>query len=396
MRRSLYLPRAPRSKMQAAAAFRLTKHRARGLETAALGCETCVRVTGSVKPFSETDRQIRGGLEVVNVAALGKSAAQPRRHPAIRGITPGPFFPCAARSANSKDNSMTRSIAGRISHAACAAALSAGLVLTWSTAPARAQEPDAVVATVDGVEITESEIAFASRDFADQMSQVPPTQWRQVLTDVVIDMQVMANAARDLGIAEEDDFQRQVAFLTMRALRNAYLAREVEGKVTDTEVQAAYDAQFADYEGEDERSARHILVETKEAAEAVIAELKAGADFAELAKEKSTGPSGSDGGDLGYFSRGRMVQPFEDAAFALEVGTFTDTPVETQFGWHVIKVEDARKQPAPEFAAVREQLRQELLRTRYTEVMAALKDKAEIEVISVEEETPENGDAATE
>src|SRR5690606_36565284 len=182
-------------------------------------------------------------------------------------------------------------------------------------------------------------------------------------------MQVMANAAAAAGIDKEPDFERQLAFLKMKALRNAYLVREVENKVSDADVKAANDKQAAEFEGEDEISARHILVKSKEEAEALIKELEGGKDFAELAKEKSTGPSGPTGGDLGFFTKGQMVPPFEEAAFKFEVGQFTTEPVQTQFGWHVIKVEDKRKQPAPEPAEVQDQIRQELVRARYAEVM---------------------------
>lgn len=276
---------------------------------------------------------------------------------------------------------MTRTLAATMTRAAFAVAFGAFAGLAGPLAPAFAQEPDEVVATVDGSEITQADIAFASQDFSEQLSQVPPTQWRKILTDVVVDMQLMANAAREMGVQDEADFQRQVEFLTMRALRNAYLAREVEGKITEEQVQAAYDAEFADFEGEEERRARHILLESEDEAKAVIAALADGADFAELAKEKSTGPSGPNGGDLGYFTKGRMVEAFEDAAFALEVGAVSEEPVQTQFGWHVIKVEDARKQAAPELDAVRDRIRQELLRARYGEVMAQLKEAAEIEIV---------------
>lgn len=286
---------------------------------------------------------------------------------------------------------MTRILSATARRAAFAVLLAGSL----AAGGAVAQEPGDVVAKVGDTEVTEADIAFASQDFADQLSQVPPTQWRKILTDVVVDMTVLANAAREAGIAEEDAFKRQVEFLTMRALRNAYLAREIEGKISEDAVQAAYDKEFADYQGEEERKARHILVKTKEEAEAVIAELDGGRDFAELAQEKSTGPSGPNGGDLGYFTRGRMVKEFEDAAFALEVGAHSKEPVETQFGWHVIKVEDARKQPAPELSEVRERLRQELLRARYTEVLEDLKSKTSIEVMATQAPA-EGGEAPAE
>lgn len=259
--------------------------------------------------------------------------------------------------------------------------LLAGFLAFVAIQPLHAQQAGDVVAKVGDSEVTEADIAFASQDFAAQLQQVPPTQWRGILADIVIDMEVMANAARAAGIDKEEDFERQVEFLRMRALRNAYIVREVENKVTDADVQAAYDKEFANYSGEEEISARHILVKTRQEAEAIVKELDSGKDFAELAKEKSTGPSGPNGGSLGFFSRGQMVKPFEDAAFELEVGTFTKEPVETQFGWHVIKVEDKRQQPAPELPAVEDRIRQELLRARYDEVMTQLKTEMAIEIL---------------
>lgn len=284
---------------------------------------------------------------------------------------------------------MTRISAGPLRRGAFAAAF----VACIAASPALAQEPGEIVAKVGDTTITEADIAFASRDFSAQLAQVPPTQWRKVLTDVVVDMKVMANAAAAAGIAEEEDFKRQVEFLKMRALRNALLVREVEDKVTDADVQAAYDKEFADFKGDEERKARHILLKTKDEAVAAIAELDGGRDFSDLAKEKSTGPSGPSGGDLGYFTRGRMVKEFEDAAFALEAGSYTKEPVETQFGWHVIKVEDVRTQAAPELSEVQERLRQDLLRERYNTLMTDLKANTTIEIVAAEPEAPTEGEA---
>ncbi len=281
-----------------------------------------------------------------------------------------------------------------------ASALVAGLLttaaMTVAINPVYAQEAGDVVAKVGDSEVTEADIAFASQDFASQLQQVPPPQWRGILADIVVDMEVMANAARAAGIDKEDDFERQVDFLRMRALRNAYIVREVENKVTDADVKAAYDKEFTNYSGEEEISARHILVKTREEAEAIVKELDGGKDFADLAKEKSTGPSAPNGGSLGFFSRGQMVKPFEDVAFQLEVGTFSKEPVETQFGWHVIKVDEKRQQSAPELPAVEERIRQELLRARYEEVMTQLKADTTIEILdpALKKSAEENGSEA--
>lgn len=255
------------------------------------------------------------------------------------------------------------------------------MALTLGSASLSAQEPDDVVATVGSAQITEADIAFAAQDLGQELQRFPPAQWRQLLLDVVIDMELLAQAARQEGIDQETAFQKRLEFLELQALRNAYIGQKIDGGISEADVQAAYDVQFADFEGPEELNARHILVEDREAAEAIIAELDGGADFAELAREKSTGPSGPNGGDLGYFGAGQMVQPFEEAVFALEPGDYTAEPVETQFGWHVIKLEDKRRQEKPELAEVEQALRQQLMRERYEARMAELKDEFPIEIL---------------
>ncbi len=258
-----------------------------------------------------------------------------------------------------------------------------GLLAALAVMPAHAEEDDEVVARVNGVDITQTDLALVGVDYAKDLMQVPEAMRPKVLTDVMIDMHVLADAARAAGLDDDPDFKKHIAYLETRALRDAFFRKQVELETSDEDLKAAYDAKFADFEGPDERHARHILVKTEDEAKAVIAELDAGKDFAELAKEKSTGPSGPSGGDLGFFTKGRMVPAFEEAAFALEVGAYTKAPVETQFGWHVIKAEEDRKQPAPAFEAVRNSLREEILRARFQKVMAKLKADATIEIVNV-------------
>lgn len=255
------------------------------------------------------------------------------------------------------------------------------LALSLGSTVLSAAEPDDVVAKVGDTEITEADLAFAAQDLGKELQRFPPAQWRKLLLDVMVDMELMAHAAREDGLDKDPDFERQLDFLKLRALRNAYLAQKIDGAVTDEEVQAAYDKEFADFEGPEEINARHILVKEKAEAEALIAELDGGADFAELAREKSTGPSGPNGGSLGYFVKGQMVPPFEAAAFALEPGTYTKEPIETQFGWHVIKLEDKRRQEKPAFEEVANGLRQQLMRERYDARMAELKDQVAVEIL---------------
>jgi len=255
------------------------------------------------------------------------------------------------------------------------------LAVTLGSASLSAAEPDDVIAKVGDAEITEADIAFAARDLGQELQRFPPAQWRQLLLDAVVDMELMAQAARKDGLDQDPDFKRQLEFLELQALRNAYLAQKIGGTITEDEIKAAYDKEFADFEGEEELNARHILVKEKAEAEALIKELDDGADFAELAREKSTGPSGPNGGDLGYFKKGQMVPQFEAAAFALEPGSYTKEPVETQFGWHVIKVEDKRREEKPDLQAVENSLRQQLFRERYDAKLAELKAASPVEIL---------------
>ncbi|MBD8877225.1 peptidylprolyl isomerase [Roseibium polysiphoniae] len=255
------------------------------------------------------------------------------------------------------------------------------LALTLGTSAVFAAEPDDVVATVGTSEITEADLAFAAQDLGQELQRFPPAQWRAILLDVLVDMELLAQAAKTAEIDKDADFQKQVDFLTLRALRNAYLAQKIDGAVSDDDLKAAYEKEYADFEGPEEMKARHILVKEKAEAEAVIEQLEGGADFAELAKEKSTGPSGPNGGDLGFFAKGQMVPAFEEAALKLETGSFTAEPVETQFGWHVILLEEKRRQEKPTFEAVSANLRQQLIRDLYTKTMDELKAEHPVEIL---------------
>lgn len=260
-------------------------------------------------------------------------------------------------------------------------ALIAATALTLSAASLSAQEPGDVVAKVGDTVITEADIAFAARDLGQELQRFPPAQWRSILTDVLVDMTLLAKEAEKEGLQKDEDFQRQVKFLTTQALRNAYVSQKLEASITEAELKAAYDAELANFKGEEEVRARHILVKTKEEAEKLIKELDGGADFAELAKANSSDGSAAAGGDLGFFGKGRMVPEFETAAFALEPGKYTKEPVQSQFGWHVLKLDEKRIQPAPAFEDVQDGLRNKLMRDRYTKLMTDLKAAHKVEIV---------------
>lgn len=166
-----------------------------------------------------------------------------------------------------------------------------------------------------------------------------------------------------------------------RTLHNAYFQEKIAPTITEEDVKQRYEKEVSGVEPQKQISARHILVETEEEAKAIITELEGGKDFVELAKEKSTGPSGPNGGDLGFFGEGQMVPEFEAAAFALEINGVTKEPVKTQFGWHVIKKEAERDAPVPTLEESSGEIRQILLREKYIGAITAAKAAASVEIL---------------
>jgi peptidyl-prolyl cis-trans isomerase C len=241
------------------------------------------------------------------------------------------------------------------------------------------QETNEVLATVNGQDITQKDVALAVEDFSAQLAQVPPQERLQAIVDAMIDMQVLAKEAAKEGLESSEYFQRRMAFLRMRALRTAYLVEKVADSISEEDVKTAFDQTFANFEPQKEAKASHILLKEEADAKAIIKQLNDGADFAALAKEKSTGPSGPSGGQLGWFSAGRMVPEFEKAAMALDVGAITQEPVQTQFGWHVIKLEETRMSEPPAYDEVKAQFRQELLQKKFQETIDQLRAEATIE-----------------
>ena len=252
------------------------------------------------------------------------------------------------------------------------------------------------VATLDGNTIWLDEIMAVAETLPPEYQQQGIAGIYDQLIDEVANSRLAAVAAREGGLDTDENVAKAMKMAADRVLAEAYITREVGKEITEDAIQTAYDAFVADTGSRETVTASHILVETEDEANAIIEQLNDEADFAELAREKSTGPSGPNGGSLGSFGRGQMVPGFEAAAFEMPVGSYSATPVQTQFGWHVITVEDARKQPAPELDDVRDRLRQDLLRARYAEVMSALKAETAIEIVADEPAAEDkDADAAT-
>ncbi|MEN0042059.1 MAG: peptidylprolyl isomerase [Pseudomonadota bacterium] len=266
--------------------------------------------------------------------------------------------------------------------------LAASALALLLAAPSFAQE-DKVLAKVGSEEITQSELDQAMADMSQQFSQFPEGQRAARALDALIDIEVFAALAKQEGIDQDPELMRRMALLQKRALHNGYFTNKVQAGVTDEQLKARYDQEIANAPRQKEVKARHILVKTEEEANAIIEELKGGADFVELAKTKSTGPSGPQGGDLGFFGSGRMVPEFEKAAFALEPGKFTEAPVKTQFGFHVIKVDEVRDTPLPTFEQSKEQLRQLVLTEAYAEAIKTGRESVGAEVLDDSLKLPE-------
>ncbi len=238
-----------------------------------------------------------------------------------------------------------------------------------------------MLANVNGKPITEAELDLAVNDLEQQLTNIPAERRRAAALSFLIEVRLLASAAETAGLDKKPAFERRMELLRQRALHTGYVETEVAAKLTEEAVRKRYDLEIANTPPANEVKARHILVKTKEEAEAIIAELEGGSDFVELAKQKSTGPSGPGGGDLGYFGQGQMVPAFEEAAFKLDVGKFTKEPVETQFGWHVILVEDKRAQQPPAFEDAKEQIRSVLFRETYAKLVDQLREGANVEIV---------------
>ena len=258
------------------------------------------------------------------------------------------------------------------------------------------EDGDKVIATLNGVNITERELALAIDDMGEQYNQIPQEDRRQAVFRALMDIKLLALTAEEDGFADSANFMARMAFTRARTLHNSYFQEKVLPTISEEALKERYDIEIKAYPVERELRARHILVKTEEEAKAIIAELDGGAEFAKLAEEKSTGPSGPNGGDLGYFAKGQMVPPFEAAAFALETGSYTKEPVETQFGWHVIYKEDERDQQPPSFDQVRDQVLQVVAREKYLEVIGEAREKFAIEILddSLQEESGEGESGA--
>ncbi len=267
---------------------------------------------------------------------------------------------------------------GRITqHVGC------GTLAAVFLASAIAQADDQIsVGKVNGKDIWLGDVLRAAERLPEEFQQTPLENYYAQLVADIIDSQLAAAAARNDGFDQKPEIADAMKMAANRVLAESWLAEKVRADVTETAIQNAYDKFIADTASREQVTASHILLETEADAKAVIAALQDGGDFAALAKEKSTGPSGPNGGALGTFGRGQMVPAFETAAFDLAVGSYSDTPVQTQFGWHVIKVDGKDIAPAPDLESMRAQLANNLSTQALGRLLEELRASQDIQLRS--------------
>jgi len=265
------------------------------------------------------------------------------------------------------------------------------LAMVLLAGPARAE--DKVLAKVNGSEIRQSDLALAEEELGPSLSQMDPATKDENVLSFLIDMKIVAKAAEDEKIADTDDFKKRMAFTRNRLLMDSLLGAKGKAATTDEAMKKVYEDASKQISGEQEVHARHILVETEDEAKAVKAELDKGADFAELAKKKSKDPGASDGGDLGFFTKDQMVPEFSEVAFKLEPGKISD-PVKSQFGWHIIKVEEKRNRKPPDFAQVKSQIETYVMRKAQADYVGKLRESAKIERMDQAANAPAPGAGA--
>ena len=257
---------------------------------------------------------------------------------------------------------------------------------TSPAAPAAAasKSPDTVVVRVNGKPVTEGDLAVAADDPALSLPGVGEDQKRDLLVGYMTDLKLGAQAAEGARVADHPEFKRKLAYFRDKLLLDEYLEQQTKSAVTVEAARKLYDEQVKSQTPEEEVHARHVLVESEDEARKIAARLRGGEDFAKVAAEVSKDPgSKAEGGDLGWFTRERMVAPFAETAFKMDAGKISD-PVKTQFGWHVIKVEEKRVKPVPAFEEMKDQIDTYLTRKAQQDLIVKLRQQAKVEPVAAD------------
>jgi peptidyl-prolyl cis-trans isomerase C len=294
-------------------------------------------------------------------------AARPNRHRAAGRDIRGAAHTVAAAASRSE---LVRNASRILAFAALISAFAL---------PVAAQ--DAIIAKVNGKAITEGDMKFAEAEIGGDLGTLPETTKRRVLVEFLIENQLFADQADKLKLGSGANYDERMQYWRRRTLRDVFFDKTFKDSVSEDEAKKFFDQQVGAMKPREEIRARHILVQSKDEAVEVYEKLQHGGDFAALAKEYSKDPGSKDqGGELGFFSRGQMVPKFEEAAFKLKKGEVSE-PFETQFGWHVVKIDDRREQPAPSFDAVKDRVRAAIIHRKAEQAAADLRRQATIEYV---------------
>jgi len=265
---------------------------------------------------------------------------------------------------------------------AAAIALLAACLPALGGLPAAAQER--VLAKVNGKMITDSDMKLAEAEIGSDLGSLPEATKRRVLIEFLIENQLFADAAEGQNLGTGQPFDARTQYWRRRALRDAYFDKSVRDTISEADARTVYAGQVGALKSGEEVRARHILVDSKDRAREVYEKLAHGSDFAQLARQYSKDPGSKDqGGELGFFARGQMVPQFEDVAFRLKKGEISE-PVESQFGWHIVRIDDRRQRAAPAFETVKERVVASMIHKKAQQVAADLRVKAQIEYIDPE------------
>ena len=256
------------------------------------------------------------------------------------------------------------------------------LAVSITSVSAATAADDTVLAIINGDKILKKDVMNALSQLPMQgakVEEVYPFVVDQIINEKLIDEQ-----AATAKIEETEDFKTRLDIIRSQLVKQIYLEQKVKDKISDKAVKAEYEKFKKENKGKEEMRARHILVPTEEEAKQAIKDLDAGAKFEDIANQRSSGSTAQNGGDLGYFTQEDMIPEFSKAAFALKKGAYTKEPVKTQFGWHVIKVEDRRSRKVPELAEIEGAIKNKLGQEALQELINGLRQKAQIERFDLE------------
>lgn len=261
-----------------------------------------------------------------------------------------------------------------------AGALALCLAVPFTSAAQTPAADNPVVATVDGTEIRLDEILALRASMPDSYAKLPLSALLEPLIEQAVNSRLVLAKAEADGLGDDPDVAARLSEIAARLMQEVWLTRQIESHVTEGALRDRYAAFIKENPPQSEIKASHILLKTEAEARQMLKRLSGGANFGELAREYSTGPSASQDGDLGFFARGQMVPAFEAAAFGLETGKHTLAPVQTQFGWHIIQVTDRRSAEPPPYEEVRSELAAEMSEQAIGTIVAALRSTAKVEI----------------